>query len=359
MSEHKCKVLIMAAGTGGHIIPALAVAQALQQQGAQVRWLGTEHGLEQRLVPPTGIALEKITMRGVRNKGVSGLLVAPWRLLKAVWQSRKIIQDYQPSVIIGFGGYIAAPGGLAAFLCAKPLLIHEQNAAAGLTNRCLAPLARQVYQAFPAAFSPRYRPITCGNPVRIEIAAISDPVQRLGQRTGPLNLLIIGGSQGAQWFNQNLPKALAAMTTRPFIRHAAGPGRAAEVENNYCQAGIDAEVVEFINDMAESYAWADLVLCRSGALTVSELAAAGVASILVPYPHAVDDHQTKNGQWLENAGAAILIQQNALEESSLTELLSSLQAQRSKLQAMAIAARQLAPQEATTCLVNACLAFPG
>lgn len=350
-----CKVLIMAAGTGGHIIPALAVAKALQQQGATVRWLGTEQGLEQQLVPPTGIPLEKIAMRGIRNKGLVKLILAPLQLTKATWQAWRIIRQFQPSVVLGFGGFVAGPGGLAATLAAKPLLIHEQNARAGMTNRCLALMARQVYQAFPGTFAARYRPITCGNPVRNEIAQISLPSQRLAGRSGPINLLIVGGSQGAQWFNQTLPKVLASLAVKPNIRHAAGKGRATEVANNYQQLAVTAEVVEFIDDMANSYAWADIVLCRAGALTVSELAAAGVASILIPYPYAVDDHQTKNGQWLEKAGAALLIQQSALNEASLAELLSELQSQRPKLLAMAVAARELGQQDATACLARACL----
>lgn len=349
------KVLIMAAGTGGHIIPALAVAKELQKQGATLRWLGTEHGLEQSLVPPTGIPLDRISMKGIRNKGLIKLLLAPLLLTKATWQTLCIIRQYQPTLVIGFGGFVAAPGGLAAFLSRTPLLIHEQNATAGLTNRFLAHFARRIYQAFPNTFAARYQAITCGNPVREEIWQIEAPIQRLSGRAGPINLLITGGSQGAQSFNEMLPKTLATMAVKPNIRHAAGKGRAEQTRRNYQDQGVSAEVLEFIGDMASSYAWADLVICRAGALTVSELAAAGVASVLIPYPHAVDDHQTKNGQWLEEAGAAILIQQKELSEERLASLLTTLQSERPTLINMATAARALAQQDATLVIAKACL----
>lgn len=340
------KILIMAAGTGGHIIPALAIAKQVMQQGAEVLWLGTQTGLEQQLVPST-IPLLTISMRGVRKKGLINRLTSPFILLQALYQSIRLIKKIRPDVVIGFGGYVTVPGGLAAYLCGKPLLLHEQNAILGLSNRCLAGFAKQLFQAFPHTFPARYSAMTIGNPVREEILKMPDPTVRMANRQGPLRLLIIGGSQGATIFNEVLPQAISQLAEKPEIWHSAGKRFAATTQQNYSEKQINARVVEFIDDMAAAYTWADLVICRSGALTVSELAAAGVASLLIPYPSAVDDHQTKNGQWLVDVGAAVLIPQAAFNPNQLAEVLHGFSCKRESLLAMAVAAKAVAMKEAT------------
>lgn len=338
------KILIMAAGTGGHIIPALAVAKKVMQQGIEVLWLGTETGLEQQLVPP--IPLATISMHGIRKKGFINRLSAPFTLLRSIWQSSKLIKKFQPDIVIGFGGYVTAPGGIAAWLLRKPLVIHEQNAIAGLSNRCLAIFAKQIFQAFPETFSQRYQAITTGNPVREEIIALPVPTLR-PTHNGPLRLLIIGGSQGATIFNETLPDAIHQLEQPVEILHSAGKRFTMTTKNNYQQRQINAQVVAFIDNMADAYSWADLVICRSGALTVAELAAAGVASLLIPYPFAVDDHQTKNGQWLVKVGGAILIPQANFNAKQLAGLLNELNCNRQRLKDMAIAARSAAIIDAT------------
>jgi len=350
------KILIMAGGTGGHILPALAVAQALQAHHMEIHWLGTEQGLEQQLIPPTGIPIHNIKMRGVRGKGITGLLLAPFRVMQATFQAIQIIRKIKPAAVIGFGGFVTAPGGLAAWLLRKPLILHEQNAVAGMSNRCLAYLATAVFQAFPNTFPKNRHAITCGNPVRTEILALPTPELRAKNPDQPLHLLIIGGSRGAALFNQMIPEIIGALTSsQPEVWHSTGKGSQEKTQGLYNQLGIAAHVVEFIDDMPAAYTWADLVICRAGALTVAELAAAGVASILIPYPHAVDDHQTKNGAWLVNAGAAILIPQHQLSHQKLAELLVGFSTDKETLLRMAVAARNLAITDATQKIVEGCL----
>ncbi|MDH5571865.1 MAG: undecaprenyldiphospho-muramoylpentapeptide beta-N-acetylglucosaminyltransferase, partial [Gammaproteobacteria bacterium] len=292
------RILIMAGGTGGHVFPALAVAQHLREQNINVSWLGSHRGMESRLVPDAGFAMEYITVSGLRGKGVMSWLLAPFKLTLALAQAIQICRRLRPHAVLGMGGFVTGPGGLAARMSGHTLLIHEQNAIAGLTNRLLSHIANKVMAAFPGTFQCAYE-IT-GNPVRQSITQLSEPALRFNERKGKLRLLVVGGSLGAQALNETVPQALKLMETqqRPEVWHQTGANKQQQTENNYRAAGVDARIVEFIDDMAEAYAWADLVICRAGALTVSELAAAGLGAILVPYPYAVDDHQTANANYL-------------------------------------------------------------
>jgi len=318
------RVVIMAGGTGGHVFPALAIARELQNKGVTVSWLGTQKGLEADVVPAAGIPIDWISVNGLRGNGLAGWLRAPFSLMYAAYQAWRAIQKRKPQLVIGMGGFVAGPGGLVAWLCRKPLIIHEQNAIPGLTNRLLSHIATVVFEAFPHAFPERTKAIAIGNPVRSEILQLPAPKERLRKHGNKLRLLVIGGSLGAMALNIIVPKTLKHLTQRNQIDvwHQTGKRHYESAKQNYKSYGVDGRVDAFINDMAGAYAWADLVLCRSGALTVSELAATGVGSILVPYPHAVDDHQTANAQYLVSAGAAELLSQNELNVNSLTALIS-------------------------------------
>ncbi|MBN2885336.1 MAG: undecaprenyldiphospho-muramoylpentapeptide beta-N-acetylglucosaminyltransferase [Chromatiaceae bacterium] len=348
---------IMAGGTGGHVFPALAVAEALRAAGAEVFWIGTRQGLEARLAPAHGFEMEWIDFSGVRGKGLATLARAPWRLGRAVAQSVRILRRRRPDVLLGMGGFVAAPGGLAARLLGVPLVIQEQNRVPGLTNRWLARLATRVFEGFPGTFPAARGAEPSGNPVRRAILELPPPVARWAARVGPLRLLVLGGSLGAQALNTTLAPALARLSAdaRPQVRHQAGERTLEEARAAYAAAGVEAEVSAFIEDMAEAYAWADLVVCRAGALTLAELAAAGVGSVLVPFPHAVDDHQRANAAYLVEAGAARLIIQSDLSVERLAELLAELLGERARLLAMAEAARGLARPAATETIANACL----
>lgn len=352
-------VAVMAGGTGGHVFPALAVAEALRAQGATVFWLGTRTGLEARLVPEHGFEIEWLTIAGVRGKGAASWLKAPFRLAGAFAQARAILRRRQPTAVLGMGGFVSGPGGLAARALGIPLLIHEQNCVPGLTNRWLARVATQVFEAFPASFPPARRAILSGNPVRQAILDLPAPAHRFAGRTGPARVLVVGGSLGAQALNTTLPQALALLPPeqRPLVRHQAGERTLELAQTAYREAGVTAEVVPFVRDMAEAYAWADLVVCRSGALTVAELAAAGVGAILVPYPFAVDDHQVGNARYLSEIGAAHLIVQHDLTAAGLAALLQQLVTNRAQLLVMAEAARRRAQPHATAQLARACLAY--
>lgn len=341
-------VLIMAGGTGGHVFPGLAVAEALRQRGIPVVWLGSRAGLEARLVPACGIPVEWVEVTGMRGKGLRRLMSAPLMLARALWQSLAVLRRLQPRLAIGLGGFVSGPGGLMAALSGIPLLVHEQNAIAGWTNRLLARLARVVFEAFPGSFPQRLDPVVVGNPVRADICALAAPGERRQRRGEGWRLLVLGGSQGALVLNQTVPRALAllAQAERPQVRHQAGEQLLSVALEAYREARVEAAVCSFIDDMAEAYGWADLVVCRAGALTVSELAAAGVASILVPFPHAVDDHQTANGRFLTQAGAALLVPQAELSEQRLAALLRELAGDCDRLGAMADAARRLARTDA-------------
>lgn len=347
-SARERPVLIMAGGTGGHVFPGLAVAEALRQRGIPVVWLGSRAGLEARLVPPRGIPMEWVEVTGMRGKGLLRLVLAPLMLSRALWQSLAVLRRLHPRLAIGLGGFVSGPGGLMAALYGIPLLVHEQNAIAGWTNRLLARFACVVFEAFPGSFPQRLKPVVVGNPVRADICALPAPAERRDSRREGWRLLVLGGSQGALALNQFVPRALALMPReqRPQVRHQAGEHLLAVAREAYREANIEATICPFIDDMAEAYAWADLVVCRAGALTISELAAAGVASILVPFPHAVDDHQTANGRFLADAGAALLVPQAELSEQRLAALLQELAADAGRRVAMAEAARALARTDA-------------
>jgi UDP-N-acetylglucosamine--N-acetylmuramyl-(pentapeptide) pyrophosphoryl-undecaprenol N-acetylglucosamine transferase len=353
--------MIMAGGTGGHVFPALALARLLRQRGRQVIWLGTQRGLEARVVPADGFPIEWLSVGGLRGKGVLTLLAAPFNLLRALWQAVRIVRRHQPGVVVGLGGFVTGPGGLAAWLLRRPLLIHEQNAVAGFTNRCLAPLAREVLTAFPAALAGRPRVRMIGNPVRSDIAALPAPAERFAGRDGTLRLLVVGGSLGARRLNEIVPQALRmlAVGEPPLtftVRHQAGEKLIGQALAAYAAARVEGEVTPFIADMAEAFGWADLVICRAGALTIAELAAAGVGAVLVPYPHAVDDHQTHNARYLVQVGAARVVADNELDAALLQALLRELTANgRGTLLAMAEAARAAARPDAAQALLEACL----
>ncbi|HEX6690368.1 MAG TPA: undecaprenyldiphospho-muramoylpentapeptide beta-N-acetylglucosaminyltransferase, partial [Burkholderiales bacterium] len=318
MSPHLNRVaLIMAGGTGGHIFPGLAVAGELRAAGWDVVWMGARGGMEERLVPPHGYRTAWIRARAARGKGLLQKLLLPANLLLSFWESLRHIRRIRPDVVLGLGGYVAFPGGMMASLLGRPLALHEQNAIAGLANRVLATVADKVMVAFPGALKGAE---WTGNPVRAEIAAIAPPEARFASRSGPLRILVVGGSLGAQALNEVLPKALALSPGNVHVVHQAGERHLEALKAHYSDAGVTGELVAFIDDMARRYAEADLVICRAGAVTVAELSAGGMASILVPFPHAVDDHQTANARFLAEQGAAILIQQRDLVPEKLAAL---------------------------------------
>ena len=348
----KYTIMIMAGGTGGHVYPAMAVADYLKEHGWKIVWLCTEGGMENRLIEGKNYDKAMMTMRGVRGKGLLGWTLLPLKLAVALRQSFLAIRQHQPDVVLGMGGFAAFPGGLMAKCLGKPLVIHEQNSIAGLSNKTLSLIANRVLAAFPSAFGSKADLV--GNPVRANITQLAPPQQRYGARVGKLNLLVVGGSLGAQALNEVLPKALAGLSKETFdIVHQAGEKHIAALQANYKAAGVAADTKAFINNMAEMYAWADVVICRAGALTVAELACVGVASILVPFPYAVDDHQTYNAQYLSDAGAARLIQQTEFSVQKATEMLHSLT--REICLEMAIKAKQLAKPEATATVAKICM----
>ena len=336
------RLLVMAGGTGGHVFPGLAVAHQLMEQGWQVRWLGTADRMEADLVPKHGIEIDFIQISGLRGKGWRAQLGAPLRIWRAIRQARQIMRDYQPDVVLGMGGYVSGPGGVAAWLQGIPVGLHEQNAIAGLTNRWLSRIAAKVLQAFPGAFA---KAPVVGNPVRQDVLALPEPAQRMKDRSGPLRVLVVGGSQGARVLNRTLPAVAAALGDQITLWHQVGKGALPEVEQAYQAAGATGhKITEFIDDMADAYQWADVVICRSGALTVSELAAAGVPAIFVPFQHK-DRQQYLNGLTLEKAGAAYIIEQDQLTAERLEAQLLLLN--RPQLLAMAQHARAAAIPDAT------------
>ncbi|QSP96168.1 undecaprenyldiphospho-muramoylpentapeptide beta-N-acetylglucosaminyltransferase [Marinobacter salinisoli] len=351
------RFLMMAGGTGGHVFPALATARALEQRGHEVHWLGAKGGMEERLIADTGIPLSLIHISGLRGKGKLALLLAPFRLMRALGEAFTTVRHIKPDCVVGMGGFVTGPGGVAAWLTKTPLVIHEQNAIAGMTNRLLVRFSETVLEAFPGSFEAGVVTRCTGNPIREGLASIAAPEERLANRQGALRVLVVGGSLGAQVFNETLPEALAGLPEgdRPQVRHQCGEKNIEQARSAYERHGVEASVEPFIKDMAAAYAWADIVVCRSGALTVSELCAAGAGAILVPFPHAVDDHQTKNGQQMVNAGAAILIPQSKLTAEGLAETLMGLAKDRARVMNMAKAARTLARPDATERVVNYCL----
>jgi UDP-N-acetylglucosamine--N-acetylmuramyl-(pentapeptide) pyrophosphoryl-undecaprenol N-acetylglucosamine transferase len=351
-------VLIMAGGTGGHVFPALAVAQVLRDRGVAVVWLGVPGSMESRLVPENGFPIEWVRVAGIRGKGLKAWVLAPGRIIKAVAQAIGVLRRVRPRSVLGAGGYVSGPGGIAAWLLRVPLLIHEQNAVAGLTNRWLAQLASQVLEAFPGSFPARVRARAIGNPVRADIAALPPPQVRFAGRDKRSRLLVFGGSQGAQRLNSVVPQALACVApeNRPEVRHQAGARGLQAARAAYAQARVEADVLPFIDDMAAAYAWADLAVCRAGAMTIAELQAAGLGAILVPLPVATDDHQTKNAEAMVRTGAARLIQERDLTPERLGEALGELSADRARLLKMAEAARGSRVIDAASRLADLCIA---
>ncbi len=337
------RVLIMAGGTGGHVFPGLAVARQLNANGVEVHWLGTSSGLEARLVPAENIPLHIVNVQGLRGKGIRKLLSAPLRLAFALRQSLSVINKIKPDVVMGMGGFVSGPGGLASWLASRPLIIHEQNAKAGLTNKVLAHFARRVLEGFPDAFRQQAKVMAVGNPVRSEMEAFAPPHQRFQTKKTPFRLLIIGGSLGAQGLNDIVPRALALLKEeeRPEVWHQTGEKHLAAAQQTYAELGVKAKLMPFIDDMPAAYQFADMVLCRAGASTIAELCTVGLGAILVPYPFAVDDHQTANADFMVKNGAARCIQQSALTDTLLADIIREFSAAPEKRLAMAEAAYQL------------------
>ena len=347
------RVMILAGGTGGHIFPGLAVAETLRARGADVHWLGANGGMETRLVPAQGIAIDTIAVKGLRGKGIATLLSAPLRVLRAVRDAARVLRARRPDAVVSFGGYAAGPGGIAARIAGIPLLVHEQNRAAGMTNKVLAKVASCVLTGFPQTFVGE---IVVGNPVRAQIADVPAPAQRDFNHGGALRLLVLGGSQGARALNNAVPQAVAALGMPVQIVHQSGEKLLDEARNAYADAGVPARVEAFIGDMADAYAWADLVVCRAGALTLAEVCAVGVGSVLVPFPQAVDDHQTRNAEYLVERGAALLLKQDATLVVRLRDVLGELARNSGKRFAMADAARSLAKPDAAERVADAVFA---
>ena len=355
-------VLIMAGGTGGHVFPALAVAKVLRARGVAVVWLGVPGSMESRLVPAQGIPIEWVNVRGIRGKGALTWLLAPLRIANAVAQAIGVLRRVKPRSVLGAGGYVSGPGGIAAWMLRIPLFIHEQNAVAGMTNRWLAKVATQVLEAFPGSFGAGVRASTIGNPVREDIAAIPAPPERFAahfaERESRARLLVFGGSQGAQRLNAVLPRALALIgpARRPQVLHQSGERGFEATQAAYREAHVEAQVMPFIDDMAKTYAWADLAVCRAGAMTVAELQAAGLGAIFVPLPIATDDHQTKNAGVMVNVGAARIIQERDLTAENLSAIISELIGDRAALLKMAESARATRITDAATRLADLCAA---
>lgn len=357
------RVLIMAGGTGGHVFPGLAVAKHMREQGIDVQWLGTPQGLEAQIVPEAGFPIHFISISGLRGKNWKTKLLAPWRLMVAILQALRIIWQLNPNIILGMGGFASGPGGVAAWLLRKKLIIHEQNAKSGLTNRMLAKLAEKVLEGFPNTFSQqRNKVLTIGNPLRKEIALLPSPQHRFSMTTGrdfphKMRLLVLGGSLGAQAINQLLPRALMNLPENlcPVIYHQTGEKHFSDTVVAYKNAKITAEIVPFIKEMDKAYAWADVVVCRSGALTIAELCAAGLGAILIPYPYAVDDHQTANANFMVKQQAALLVQQVVLTENVLAQMLEELCHAPEKCRVMAEAAYRLRKVDATEKVLEVCI----
>jgi UDP-N-acetylglucosamine--N-acetylmuramyl-(pentapeptide) pyrophosphoryl-undecaprenol N-acetylglucosamine transferase len=345
-------ILIMAGGTGGHIFPGLAVAEQMRAAGWDVVWMGARGGMEERLVPKHGYRAAWIRAKAARGKGIVQKLLLPANLLYSFWESARCIRRLRPDVVLGLGGYVAFPGGMMASLWNRPLALHEQNAIPGLANRVLAQVSDKVMAGFPQALKGAE---WTGNPVRAEIAAIPAPDSRFAGRQGPLKILVVGGSLGAQALNEAMPRALALLENRPLVVHQSGEKHLDALRKHYKDAGVQGELVAFIDDMAHRYAEADLVVCRAGAVTIAELSAGGMASILVPFPHAVDDHQTANGRFLADHGAALLIQQRDLTPQSLAQMIQGLD--RSRLLDMARKARALGKPDAARVVAERCMSI--
>jgi UDP-N-acetylglucosamine--N-acetylmuramyl-(pentapeptide) pyrophosphoryl-undecaprenol N-acetylglucosamine transferase len=357
MSSVQAPVLIMAGGTGGHIFPGLAVAAALRARDVPVLWLGAEGGMENRIVPEHHLTLRTLRVKGLRGKGLAQRIAAPWMLARALFGAWRVLREANPRSVLSMGGYVAGPGGIAAWLQRRPLLVHEQNRIAGFTNRVLARIARKVMAGFADAFPAKLHAEWTGNPVRADIAALPAPAARFADRTGAPRLLVLGGSLGARTLNLGLPNALSRIPAerRPEVRHQCGAKHVEDTRAAYARVDVEASVEPFIADMASAYAWADFVICRAGALTLAELAAAGLGSILLPFPHAVDDHQTKNAEGFVAVGAAELVQDRDFDASRFAGRLERLLRDPDRRLAMANAARTLAKPDAADVIARRCL----
>ena len=357
MSPTSSPVLIMAGGTGGHVFPALAVAKLLRDRGVGVVWLGVPASMEARLVPANGFPIEWVRVKGIRGKGVTAWLLAPLRIANAVVQAAAVLRRVRPRAVLGAGGYVSGPGGIAAWLMRIPLLIHEQNAIPGLTNRWLARLATVVMQAFPGSFKPQVHARTVGNPVRADIAAVAEPAVRFAGRADRARLLVFGGSLGAQRLNAMVPQALAQIdpARRPLVRHQAGERGIDAARAAYARANVEAEVTPFIDDMAAAYSWADLAVCRAGAMTVAELQAVGLGALFIPLPIATDDHQTKNAETMVSVGAGRILQERDMTVETLSAAIEDLTADRARMLAMAEIAYRLRVTDAATQVADLCL----
>lgn len=350
------RVLIMAGGTGGHVFPGLSVAHCLKERGVQVHWLGTPQGIESRLVPEAELPLHYITISGLRGKGIKTLLTAPFKIITSIWQAMRVIKKVNPDIVIGMGGFASGPGGIASWLLGRPLIIHEQNAKAGWTNKILSIFARKVLQGFPFAFPLHSKVLTIGNPVRSEIASLHTPENRFGHKASNFRLLVLGGSLGAKALNEIVPRVLSKIdkNKQPEVLHQTGDKLFNETKKQYESMGLSVTLQPFIKDMANAYAWADIVLCRAGALTVAELCAAGLGAIFVPYPYAVDDHQTANAHFMVKHQAAICLQQSELTEDRLIEIIQDFLHSPEKCLNMAKAAYKLRQVNVAEKIVDIC-----
>jgi len=358
MSKQEKIALIMAGGTGGHVFPALAVAEALRDNGVKVHWLGTRTGIEARIVPEAGFSISYINIKGLRGNGILRWIQAPFKIMFATLHAIKICLNIKPSFVLGMGGFVTWPGGVASRLLARPLVIHEQNAIPGLTNKLLGKIATRVLEAFPNAFNQNEKVHYTGNPVRKSILTIENAEQRYSQRQSAIRILIVGGSLGAQALNEAVPEAVAMLGQEHKLEiwHQAGKLKSKSTIEKYKKERVDARIVEFIDDMDEAYQWADIIICRAGAMTVAEISNVGIASVLVPYPYAVDDHQTANAKYLSDADAALLIQQQDLTPKRLADELQNLiNLGREHLLAMAKRALQMGSPEATNTVVQHCM----
>jgi UDP-N-acetylglucosamine--N-acetylmuramyl-(pentapeptide) pyrophosphoryl-undecaprenol N-acetylglucosamine transferase len=358
-SLNRLRVMIMAGGTGGHVFPALAVAEKFKQQQVSVAWLGTRKGIESELIPQQGIELHFLNVEGLRGRGLLALIRAPFKLLASIIQACAALTQFKPSVVLGMGGFVSGPGAIAAKLKGVPLVIHEQNSVAGTTNKLSANMATRVMQGFPNTFKQGEH---CGNPVRVEIAAIKSPAERFSDRQGPMKLLVLGGSRGALAINQLIPEMLAQIEPqqRPQIIHQVGAQHVQTTQALYQTQGLDInadsiQIVPFIDNMEEAYQWADFAICRSGALTVAELTAVGLGALLIPFPYAIDDHQTTNGEWLVNSGAALMIQQRDISPQGVADQIMTLSNNPDTRLNMANKARSLAKNGAAERVAKVCL----
>jgi len=351
MNKNKT-LLVMAGGTGGHVFPGLAVADKLKAQGWQISWLGTKDRMEAQLVPEYGYEIDFIDIAGVRGNGLKRLLLAPFRVIKSIVQARAVLKKRHVDLVLGMGGFASGPGGIAAWILGIPVIVHEQNATAGLTNRILSFFAKKVLMGFPDAFHSE-KAVLVGNPVRDELLTLAE--KTISPEHSPLNLLVVGGSLGAQVLNELLPEVLSGFDKSQIkVKHQSGKGHYQKLKQAYQQVDIEVDVQEFISDMRGAYSWADLVICRAGALTVAEIAAVGLPAIFVPLPHAVDDHQTKNAQQLVKIEAAVLIAQNELNGHKLSDYLHRFSQNRSLLEAMSKNSRKVAITDATERFVAIC-----